>query len=602
MAGPLQGPHPLAGGPSEPLNIGSQRLGGLCTKDGDACSDAEALSPLGSDGELEGPKRLVADPDSPTSRLLERAARRSLASSAQSTPDKKFSFIKDIARNPEIARAARRALASSPGLGFAQPGGGSAGAAGADTAAAGGAAPASAAVQHLQVGHELDSLTAVIDQLDADAAEESRLNQGMAGVTLGRLQSGRAAAERTLGVLQAFAAAETAYARAMSAVAKLSLCSEADGPSLRAAMQQFSDLPMMMGTSHSSVSERLQEAIRGMQALVNDLRAACDEVVHGAARAKREVEAARQGLKAALRSHHEACAALEAACAARSRPGGRGKGVELDPWLTEGCLVEQQVRLQRAQHVERQYLAKAFQRVGELERRRAVVAQTSLDTFVRIYRSAVVPIQEIADDLQELLSQIDAESDLDAFTQTAASSVHSADALSARQREAVDQICNELLGSAEILRQGSMERWSSASSKWRAGHLVLTRAGFLHFFLPESAAAKAAALAAGSSVGSGSAGGKGSSGSLRSSPSGGQLPWGGADSWSPPLESINLSRCSFEQGEAPVFRIIEAATGALGGFSLFSGRPRTQTLRAATVEECMDWAIVLRETIAACSS
>ncbi len=99
--------------------------------------------------------RLVADPDSPTSRLLERAARRSLASSAQSTPDKKFSFIKDIARNPEIARAARRALASSPGLGFAQPGGGSAGAAGADTAAAGGAAPASAAVQHLQVGSGL---------------------------------------------------------------------------------------------------------------------------------------------------------------------------------------------------------------------------------------------------------------------------------------------------------------------------------------------------------------------------------------------------------------------------------------------------------------
>lgn len=205
---PSVGPHPLAGGPSEPLNIGSQRLGGLCTKDGGACSDAEALSPLGSDGELEGPKRctllllparaqrcchlrifmpwcavaarelnsqhlhghknmtgppplgpgccrLVADPDSPTSRLLERAARRSLASSAQSTPDKKFSFIKDIARNPEIARAARRALASSPGLGFAQPGGGSAGAAGAESAAAGGAAPSSAAVQHLQVGSGL---------------------------------------------------------------------------------------------------------------------------------------------------------------------------------------------------------------------------------------------------------------------------------------------------------------------------------------------------------------------------------------------------------------------------------------------------------------
>lgn len=32
--------------------------------------------------------RLVADPDSPTSRLLERAARRSLAASARSTPEK----------------------------------------------------------------------------------------------------------------------------------------------------------------------------------------------------------------------------------------------------------------------------------------------------------------------------------------------------------------------------------------------------------------------------------------------------------------------------------------------------------------------------------
>ncbi len=64
----------------------------------------------------------------------------------------------------------------------------------------------------MQVGHELDSLTAVIDQLDADAAEESRLNQGMAGVMLGRLQSGRAAAERTLGVLQVRAAAGVAAA------------------------------------------------------------------------------------------------------------------------------------------------------------------------------------------------------------------------------------------------------------------------------------------------------------------------------------------------------------------------------------------------------
>ena len=49
------------------------------------------------------------------------------------------------------------------------------------------------------------------------------------------------------------------------------------------------------------VAERLQEAIRGLQGLVNDLRAACEEVVNGAGRAKKEVEASRHALKAALR-------------------------------------------------------------------------------------------------------------------------------------------------------------------------------------------------------------------------------------------------------------------------------------------------------------
>ena len=205
-----------------------------------------------------------------------------------------------------------------------------------------------------------------------------------------------------------------------------------------------------------------------------------------------------------------------------------------------------------------------LQRVGDLERRRAEVVQTTLHSFVHIYRSQVVPLQEIAgaiallggggggdpggcgmgvvvdgghptcfkcslpqtrpavllcvapaDELQQLLDQIDAASDLESFTETAASSVQrregcggarwglgprhlglcmssaghtqsvgdtsahscatdrlsssahfctvaslclapipacSADVLSSRQREAVDQLCSELLGSAEIVR------------------------------------------------------------------------------------------------------------------------------------------------------
>ena len=152
------------------------------------------------------------------------------------------------------------------------------------------------------------------------------------------------------------------------------------------------------------VAERLGEAIRGLQGLVADLRGACDEVIGGAARAKREVDAARRAMKDALRSaasgaavagcgwpgsvlwasccrllppalppnhaatrlrpparaHQEARGAFDAA-AARQRAGGRGRSVDADPWLTEGCLVECQVRLQHVQHTERLFLTKSFQ-------------------------------------------------------------------------------------------------------------------------------------------------------------------------------------------------------------------------------------------------
>ena len=42
--------------------------------------------------------------------------------------------------------------------------------------------------------------------------------------------------------------------------------------------------------------------------------------------------------------------------------------------------------LQRAQHSERQYLSKAFQRVGDLERRRAGTLQQAFTGFAQLYR------------------------------------------------------------------------------------------------------------------------------------------------------------------------------------------------------------------------
>lgn len=210
-------------------------------------------------------------------------------------------------------------------------------------------------------------------------------------------------------------------------------------------------------------------------------------------------------------------------------------------------------------------------------------------------------------------------------------------------------------------RQGSMERWDSSTSRWQSGHLVLTQvrasawlaggqrrgclhsraarlagtllgvvcgpaiprpspcclshplrshlaplqAGFIHFFPPDSAAAKAAAASGISSTpppANGGAAGAAAEALATRGSSGGQLPGSGASSWAPPLESFALARCAFEQGEAPVFRIIESSGGGLGSLGgLFGvGRARTATLRAADVHDCMEWAIQVREAIAAC--
>lgn len=55
------------------------------------------------------------------------------------------------------------------------------------------------------------------------------------------------------------------------------------------------------------LATRLAELIKLLQAVLTDLRAACEEISHGAGRAKRNVDGSRRALKAALAAHQEAC-------------------------------------------------------------------------------------------------------------------------------------------------------------------------------------------------------------------------------------------------------------------------------------------------------
>eukprot|EP00887_Chlorella_sp_A99_P007200 scaffold2.g7200.t1 len=568
----LAGRHPL----SSPVDIArvAHQLGALRTSPGSHPSDGQLSPPPLSDDELEGAQRLRPDPDSPTSKLLEAAARRSLAAAShQSKPDRKFSFLKDIARNPELAKAARaEAAGQAPG---ASTGGG---------------------------GAKLDRQATIAEQIDRDASQESRINLEMAAVMLARLQSAKQTSERLLGVLQArgrlrdagdgkcvgdvysqewacvvaCAAAETAFARAMASIGQISLVGDCDGATLRPVMEEISGMPVLLGLSHSSVCEKLQAVVKQLQNIANELRVACDEVEHGTARAKRSVEASRAALKAALRGHQDAACALAAVLAERARHGGRWRGVEVDPWLAEGRLVEAQAALVTAQQQERAYLRKAYERVGVLELRRVAVVCEALSRFLAAYSRELVAVQAEAGRLQVLLDEVDAEGDLVAFNQMAASSVRDGEALSQRQAEMLASVSGELLGSPEITRQGPIERWDSGPGKWAPSYLVLTRAGFLHAF-----------------SGAPADGGP---------PPNGRMPvawWQGAAVG--PVESLNLARCSFEQGEAPVFRLIEQSTGGLTSFGLFAGRAKAVTLKGGSIDNALEWALSIRDQMNAVS-
>jgi hypothetical protein len=548
------------------------------------------LSPPSDDDDaLAGAERLVPDPDSPTSRLLLRAARRSLreAEESSSTPERRFSFLNDIARNPKLAAAARRELeaaqsgtpspiaAGGTGTFTKTPGSGGASTGGHTLSNLSHSSTYNNAsgVTYFQHSSDVERQSILIAQLDTDAQEESKINQGMASVMLGRLQSGKTAAERVLSVLQAFASAEAGYARAMDALSGVALPGDADGPTLRAAMTEFSALPAALGGLHLGISEALQPEIKSVQRVVGELRAACNEIGLGTSSAQRSVDAARRGLKVALNAHRDACRAFDAALVDGQPVGSRSRSVEADPWVAEGRLVEKQAALQEAQTHQRMYLGGAFRRAGELERSRIAVACSALAALSELPRTAFMPeIAAAGENLAVALDAVDAEADLDAFSAVAGNSIKNGDALSSRQEQLVEDLWMELTSSAEIVRQGEVERYDAGKNAWIRGYAVVTRAGFLHWF---------------SAAESGGGGG-------------GETAIGAWGTCGGPSFSLNLARCEFEQGEAPAWRLIEGSSGRFNGW--LGVNRQSLALKTMDVDAAMDWAADLRELIALCSS
>jgi len=504
---------------------------------------------------IQGPKRLVEDPDSPTSRLLSRIAQISIRDGqlGVSPQERKFSYTDDIDRNPKISHAARLEAAS----GHSTPLGTSAG-----QPFGGGYGNEREELPYVHHDADIDRQEEIIEALDRDAELESKLNQEMAHVMIGRVQSGRGSAEKVLSLLQAFLTAETAFSQAMKAIGEIKLSGQADGATLTQALDTFVQLPEKLGEGHEKASKSTVPSINLIRDIVSQLRLACSELKQGSVKVQISVDASRKALKSALAIHKEVCMAFDASILEKNRFGSKSRDCESDPWIAEGRLIEKQAALRKAQAAQRQYLAGAFRRVGELERQRiSVTRMTLLNCVQNMTCSISQNLQSHANVVTESLESVNGESDLESFTTMAADSVKGGDSLSERQTQMILYLWRQLLGSSEIVIQGALNRLDPMKKVWVEGYGVLTKAGFLHWFLTSDGDDK-------------------------------HSPWGSAGG---PTLSINLARCEFEQGAAPSWRIIESS----GMRPLWLGSRNTmQTYSTIDVESCMHWTAELKDTIA----
>ncbi|KAI8473573.1 MAG: hypothetical protein J3K34DRAFT_410518 [Monoraphidium minutum] len=448
--------------------------------------------------------------------------------------------MSDVLRDPSLQRAARRELEGSG------PGNGGGGAA---------AAPADGDALCLDAGAghdgEVGRQRAAVRELDEAVAAESRVNRGMGALLCERLESSRKALEGLAKLVGGLSDCQATYSAALEAAAKLPLAGDCDGASLRPAAAALLDLPRAMGAAHGRVALLLKGLGEGVKGLLREYTAACKEIRGGAATVQRGIETGRRQLAAAFTDHKTACEAFDAA-SGRAVPRSKViRAPEQDPWATEGRLVREHRALQGWQNKERAFLKESFARVQTLEAQRVKLTQDVAASMADGYARALGPLPGAAAALAPAASRIDGEAELAELHRVALDAASAAEALAARQAVSIDAASADLFCSPEILRQGPMEIWDPCGSAWRAAHCVLTRAGFLHWFAGMEEAA--------------------------------------------PLDVLNLCRCQFEQGKAPVFNLLESAPGAV---SWLSGRSRKVTFQAPSVDECCEWAIALREAIA----
>lgn len=280
-------------------------------------------------------------------------------------------------------------------------------------------------------------------------------------------------------------------------------------------------------------------------------RTLSDDLWASSLKIQADVSEKRTVVSRALGAHERVCHSYGASLERGSSGGHWSADKAWDPWLTEGHLTARHSELLEAQFGLRNFLAMSFKRCKEEEVNRLSVTKQVVESIVRCHATSFEErVAPFVNDLTRVVGGLDPEKDVEDLIFSANTHEDFALALGTQKKEESSLRCGDLYSSPDIIRQGDLELWDSDENRWVGGHFVLTQAGFLYGML-------------------------------------------GKDKACPiPSCTLSLARCSFEEGEAPVFSVTEGAAGWR------MGRRRVVKLRAPSVVECCEWAIAVRDAIA----
>eukprot|EP00873_Tetraselmis_striata_P019825 jgi/Tetstr1/440089/TSEL_028447.t1 len=397
---------------------------------------------------------------------------------------------------------------------------------------------------------EVQRQRSVMDSVRDDARAESTLLREMLSLVVERLGRARSSCSLYARLFADMASAESQYSKRLQSVGSEALkhTSAFTDTSLVQDGQQDTalQLPLLVARAHAQTADSLAADAESLKTMEDELNAAWKAVSSDSLRLTQDSKVALHNLSRAFNAHEAACRSVDM-LVKEVEGSGRAVQLENDPWVTESLLAKAHKHLRTCLEDGRLCLDASFLKLQQLELKRTALLSRMLSGCFGCYETSGRTVHDRAVELAGAAKAAAVETDMEGVLLAASKAMDSSNALAAHQKESVESVATELFCSPEILRQGAMELWDSTDMEWVEYHFVLTRSGFLHWFI--------------------------STDDIQ------------------PTDGMNLQRSSMEAGEPPIFSVLEDGHGPW----FAAKRSRKVTFKAQDVEDCCEWVIAIRD-------